>query len=362
MNIIAKKEILMNYLNVVQRAVSKNGLVPAMEGILIKASEEGELELSATNGELSIVANAVKCDTWEAGEIILPPKFVNVVKLMPTKMVRIQATPEEAERFRVKVSSGDSNFTLAGLNGNMFPAVSQDIEGVHLQVETKKFKELVSNTIFATAPQSHHPALEGVLIEVEDNKLIFTATDSYRIANDYVDIDTEDTKIVVPAKTLTEINRIITDPDEVINCFITNKEIKFGYKDYVLSSRLLDGEYPDFTKIFPKEHETSAVVDTAEMRDLIARALLIDHKVTIEVNDLFHILAVAEDGKLEEAFEADINGDGLKIALNAHYVNDVLKVINAEKIVIEFNGALGPCVIKVPGTNYRYMVLPIRVN
>ena len=194
MNIIAKKEILMNYLNVVQRAVSKNGLVPAMEGILIKASEEGELELSATNGELSIVANAVKCDTWEAGEIILPPKFVNIVKLMPSEMVKIQATPEEAEKFRVKVSSGDSNFTLAGLNGNMFPAVSQDIEGVHLQVETKKFKELVSNTIFATAPQSHHPALEGVLIEVEDNKLIFTATDSYRIANDYVDIDTEDTK------------------------------------------------------------------------------------------------------------------------------------------------------------------------
>lgn len=360
MNIVAKKDILINYLNVVQRAVSKKGLVPAMEGILIKATEDGELQLSATDGEFSIVANAVKCDTWEPGELILPPKFVNIVKLMPSEMVKIQATPEEAEKFRVKVSSGDSNFTLAGLNGNMFPAVSQDSQGVHLQIEAKSFKELVNNTIFAVAPQSHHPALEGVLIEVKDNRLTFTATDSYRVANDYVDIDTEDTRIIVPAKTLTEINRIITDPDEVINCFITSKEIKFGYKDYVLSSRLLAGDYPDFSKIFPETHETSAIVNTADMRDLVARALLIDYKITIEVNDLFHILAVAQDGKMEEAFKADINGDGLKIILNAHYINDVLKVIDAEKITIEFNGALGPCLIKVPATNYRYMVLPIR--
>lgn len=362
MNIVAKKDILMNYLNVVQRAVSKKGLVPAMEGILIKATEDGELQLSATDGELSIVANAVKCDTWEPGELILPPKFVNIVKLMPSEMVKIQATPEEAEKFRVKVSSGDSNFTLAGLNGNMFPAVSQDSQGVHLQIEAKSFKELVNNTIFAVAPQSHNPIFEGVLFEVKDNTLFAIASDTYRVAVASTEVDVDNFKVIIPAKILAEINKIVTDPEETLNCIISDKEVKWGYKDFVISSRLLAGEYPDFLRVFPETYETKVTLETAKLNELINRGLLIDHKVKIRTNDFFHLSARAEDGKMEGKIDAETHGEETIVLLNAHYLNDVVKVIDTEKIIVEFNGPIGPCVVKKPGSSYRYLVLPIRQN
>lgn len=360
MNIIAKKDILMDYLNVVQRAIPNKGLVQAMEGVYIKASEEGVLEIAATNGEFSIIANAVKCDTWEAGEIILPPKFINIVKLLPGEMVQIEATEEDAERCKINITSSDSSFTLSGIPGHLFPEIDQEDEGVHIQIAARDLKELLNNVLFAASPQNHNPIFEGVLLEVKDGKLYAIASDTYRVAIDTVSVDAESFKAIVPAKALAEVNKIITDPEEIVNSIVSTKNIKITYKDYIISAKLFAGKYPDLLSVFPKTYKTKAIVDTAKLKELIARVLLIDHKITIETNSHFHVSAVAQDGQMEETMDAEIDGEELKIFFNAHYIYDVLRVVGTEKVVIEFNGPLGPCIIRVPNSNFRYMALPIR--
>lgn len=365
MHIIAKKEILSDYINIVSRAMpAKSSHLDGLNGILIKASEDGKLEFAASDSAFTITANAVQCDTWSPGAVVMPPKFVNVIRALPSEFVKIQATPEEEKRCRIQIHSGDTSFVLSGMKPDYFPALPKSLLSVDFQMKVRDFKEMLNTTIFATAQQSPNPILEGLCIKAQNGTLYAMATDTYRVAIHEQPCEADDFEIIIPAKILGEINKIITS-DTVLDWCILNNEIQLGYEDFVISARLLDGKYPDLLRVFPAQHTTTIETKTEALRDLICRALLINCKIQIEIIEIgepggtVSISAVDTDGTMVEKLEANTSGDSLRIFLNASYLNDVLRVLTQETVTLKFNGSLSPCVIEA-GENYKYLVLPIQ--
>lgn len=366
MNITCEKELLINNISIVSKAVAQKTTQPILECILLKADRAG-FRLMANNLELSIETANMESDLYEVGSVALDARlFSNIIRSLPENKVSISVD----ENNLALIKSGRAEFKLMGQPGREFPEPPKVEKTQTLKTDSLTLKNIIKKTIFAVATEDTRPVLMGEFMEISPKSMNVVAIDGYRVAYRKTDVSdcTTYADIIVPAKTLNEISNILpAREDEFVNMYFTDRHALFEMASCTVVSRLIDGQYMEYKNLFNCDSKTVVTADRQEILSAIERATLIVKEakkapVVLEIKENnINITSRTELGEVFEQVNVDIEGEPLKISFNANYLADVFKNIDDERIKLYFMSPLSPCIIKaIEGEDYMYLVLPTK--
>lgn len=377
MHIMIQRDALAQAVGHVSKAVSARTTIPILTGIKITVTQN-EVIFTGSDSDISIQASVPLEEEGKEivkvvklGSIVLPSKYVTeIVKKLPEPNVEIEVlSPNNVTMIR----SGSAEFNLNGLDADEYPKLPQIDEENGFSISSDLFKSMIRQTTFAVSTQESRPILTGVLWQLENNELTFVATDSHRLSQRQVHVESaaglELKNVVIPAKSLNELNRILDDEDEVIDIVVTNNQILVRANQILFLSRLLEGTYPDTSRIIPQTNKTKVTVETKQLLQAIERASLLardtKHVVklsTIDASTIQISSNTPEVGKVvEKVHVQELEGEEIQISFNSRFMIEALKAIDHAEVHIGFTGAMSPFVIK-PTDHDRilHLVLPLR--
>jgi DNA polymerase-3 subunit beta len=376
MKFIIQRDHLVQSVQDVMKAVTSRTTIPILTGIKIVASNEG-VTLTGSDSDISIQVFIPKeengdeiVEIKETGAIVLNARFFSeIVKKLPTDSVEI----EVLNHLQTVIHSGKSEFSLNGLDAEEYPHLPQIEENNKFYIAADLLKAMVRQTVFAVSTSETRPVLTGVNWKVENNELTCIATDSHRLALRVAKIEAENSgayNVVIPGKSLNELSKIIDDSNDLIDIVITENQILFKTKNLLFFSRLLEGNYPDTSRLIPAESKTDVIVNTKEFLQAIDRASLLARegrnnvvKLSTIENNLIEISSNSpEIGKVVEEVQSEsIDGEELKISFSAKFMMDALKALEGTDIKVSFTGAMRPFVIRpMHDQTILQLILPVR--
>lgn len=366
MKIISSKELLMDAINIVQKAVSTKSNITLLDGILLEADEI----LKMTGNDLEIgIECIVEADIRKEGSVVIDSKiFGDIIRKMPNSEIMIELT----DNYDVLIESENTHFKIKGNSSEDYATLPVIEAEKSLKISQSLARNMMRETIFAVGEDENRQILTGGLIESNENGLFFVCIDGFRMALRKKKYKTQSTnfKVVVPGKTLNEISKILQPEDNEIEIFSSNNQIAFKINNCLVTSRLLEGEYLNYKSIIPDEYETKIRLNTKELLSSIERASLIsisndDNKYSIKfdiMDDNLIISSNTERGNVRDEITIDAEGKDMTVAFNPRYFIDALRAIEDELIDIYFNSNVGPCTIKPIETDeFTYMILPVRM-
>jgi DNA polymerase-3 subunit beta len=378
-----KLTILKDHLNEsithVSKAISSRTTIPILTGIKIDATSQG-VTLTASDTDISIqsftpleIGELAIIELFQPGSVVLPAKFfIEIIRKLPSQSIEI----EVKNNFQTTIRSGTSEIQIMGLDPEEYPLLPQIQESKMIQVPSDLLKTMIKQTSFAVSTNESTPILTGVLWSIAGDKLKFIACDRHRLATREISIELEEHQtlpnIVISGRTLNELSKILPDQNSLIDIVISDNQVLFKIHSILFYSRILDGTYPDTSKLIPQSFQTEMVMNTKELADAIDRAYLLSREdktnivkmvmgedKTIEISS-----SSSELGKFTEQLSLHkINGDLLRISFNSKYMLDALKVIDSDFIQLGFTGAMQPIIIKPEeATNILQLILPYRTT
>lgn len=366
---IDKNIILENLINVA-RAISSKNVIPVLNGIKFELTSEG-LYLTASDSELTIqsLIETKEIKSVESlGNIVIQSKFiVDIIRKMPSDIIEF----EVIDGLKIKISSGSSEYNLNCLDSSEYPQVKLEEHKNPIIINSMTFKKTISQTAFAISTQELRPLLTGLNFKITGDLLECIATDSYRLAKKTVKLLTvaeDDINIVIPGKNILELDKILSD-DVDMEMHIFNNIILFKYKNIIFQSNLLAGTYPNTNNLIPSEFEIMLSTNLNEYFNAIDRAALLTQskdknivKMKLNNKNLIINSYASEIGKVEERVNCDCNVDtSIDISFSAKYMLDALKTFKDEQILILLNGEIKPIVIKsTEDESLIQLILPIK--
>ncbi len=371
-----QRERLVESVQDVMKAVTSRTTIPILTGIKITAAEQG-VTLTGSDSDISIESFIPReedgdeiVEVVEPGAIVLQAKYLGeIVKKLPTDYVDF----EVQNRFQVIIRSGMSEFNLIGQDADEYPLLPQIEEDHVFKIPSDLLKNVIRQTVFAVSTTETRPILTGVNWKIADNELVCVATDSHRLAlrKARIEGDAGQTyNIVIPGKSLNELYKTLDDTSDPVEIVITENQILFKAKNWLFFSRLLEGNYPDTSRLIPTDSKTTVVVKTKDLLHSIDRASLLarEHRnhvvrcTTIDERTLEISSISPEVGKVVEELPCEsIEGEELKIAFSAKYVMEALKALEGTDIKINFTGAMRPFIIRPIGDeSILQLILPVR--
>jgi DNA polymerase-3 subunit beta len=376
--ITCKQVDLSRGLSAVSHAVSNRTTLPILANILL-ATDHGRLKLSATNLEIGINC-WVDAQIEEEGTTTVPAKLLtDFVNSLPSATVEMSA-PEGTHTLNIKGLRSSAN--IKGMDPAEFPQIPSNEGGdPPVQLDAAQLKEMIAEVAFAAADDDSRPVLTGVLVQVSDDKITLAAADAFRLAVRVADLPGDDHPrgdILIPARTLTELSRILP-PEGMVQMIVTpnRAQVLFHSPNLDLVSRLIEGTFPPFRSIIPKESTTHAVVETRELAAAVKSASLFARdssniarvKITApgeegQETGSITIEATAEDvGDNVSTVNATVDGPGLQIIFNVKYLSDVLATISTPEVSLEATSSIKPGVLKPVGPNdHTYVIMPMHMN
>jgi DNA polymerase-3 subunit beta len=377
-----KLTILRNELNDaiqhVSKAVASRTTIPILSGIKLDASLTG-VTLTASDTDISIQSfiplqtpNKTIGTVTRTGSVVLTAKFfVEIVKKLPHEEVHI----EVGERFQTLITSGATEIQLVGLDPEEFPVLPTIQEDQVVSIPGDLLRDMIRQTVFAVTTNESTPILTGVLWNLQEGIYKFVATDRHRLASRTATVELYDVRfsnIVISGKTLNELAKIVPDQNVMVDIVVAENQVLFKLGNVLFYSRMLDGTYPDTSKIIPQTFKTELVLNTKLLSDSIDRAYLLSREektnivrlITTENGGIEISSSSSELGKVTEQLDvSSMRGEPLKIAFNSKYMLDVLKVIDSEELFIGFNGAMSPIIIRPSDhENSLHLILPYRTT
>ena len=376
MRFIIQRDHLVQSVQDVMKAITSRTTIPILTGIKIVASEEG-VTLTGSDSDISIESFIPReeddkeiIEIKQPGAVVLQARFFNeMVKKLPSDFVEI----EVQNHLQTVIRSGNSEFDLIGLDAEEYPHLPQIEEENVFKIPTDLLKAMIRQTSFAVSTSETRPILTGVNWKVENNELYCIATDSHRLALRKAKIEMEtpaNYNVVIPGKSLNELSKILADNSESIEIVITENQILFKAKHLLFFSRLLEGNYPDTSRLIPSESKTDIVLHTKDFLHAIDRASLLAREgknnvvklITLQ-DKLIEISSnTPEVGKVVEEMKGiSMDGEELKISFSAKYMMDALRAIEGNEIKITFTGAMRPFVIyPINDDSTLQLILPVR--
>lgn len=356
-----QRDKLMNSIQDVMKAISSRAAIPILTGMKIEANRHG-ITLTGSDSDISIESyipieedGVVYVEDIEEGSIILQARyFPDIIRKLPEKTVEI----ETDSNFNVKIRSGNADFNLNGQDAEEYPQLPKLQIDNSFEIATDLLKALIHQTTFAISTMETRPILTGVNIKLANSTFSFTATDSHRLASKEIPLENvqlELSNVVIPGKSLNELYKILDDSSETVEISATNNLILFRTKHLYFLSRLLDGNYPETSRLIPDEGQTTLHANTKDLISTIDRASLLAKeernnvvKLNTKDNQIVEITSNSpEVGQVaEEVVIQDIEGDELTISFSAKYMLDALRAIESDEVVIDFTGAMRPFVIR----------------
>ena len=365
MKFVCEGTILSEASFIVSKACAIRTMTPVLECIKIKAENDG-LILTAYDGEISI-EKKIKAEIFEEGEICVNGRFFADFMNKVSGCEVIISSNDKG----IVVRYGDSETNIQTLPADDFPLIANDqvAKDKYFEIKQNDLKELVSKVTFCCATDESRPILKGCLLEAKDGKLFATALDGLRMASGFAEItDGGDMKIVCPARTLTEISRML-EGDEALRIYADRNKLSVAVNDTVITSRLYAGEFVRKENIYPINFASEVKVKKSELTQSIERAGVLTRgdKNNLVVFDIksgkIVINANSDMGKIEETVAIELDGKELKIAMNGKYLLDAVKALSEDEIVLSFNSANAPFTIEnVEDKRFQYLVMPMRTG
>lgn len=372
MKFTCTKENINKVLNLACPLASRQGHLPILMNILITASDSG-VEIIATNLEIAIKAN-LRAKVDEKGSFTVPAKtLLDYINLLSDNQIEFTLKNNE-----LVVKCVGSSTKIKGSPSEEFPVVPEIDEKNVYTISVSSFKEALSKTVIAAAKNEIRPELSGVYMNFFGERhsgVVLASTDSYRLAEVKIEIEQGDgvTEAIVPARTVYEIIRLLnlskeSESEANVRVWISGSQIAVRYNGFEMTSRLVEGNYPDYTQIIPESFKTIAEFPSDVMIKAIKAASLftstgvnaVSFDLSVDTKTVAVSSTNAQTGEHKSEVDADVSGEENSILLNHRYVLDGLGQIGSE---VEFgvNSSDTPCMFREKGkTNYIYIVMPIR--
>lgn len=377
MKFTINRPAFINQLNNVLRAISSKTTIPILTGLKMVVTDHSVI-LTGSDADITIESTLDASDSSyglsieEPGAIVLPARFFNeVIKKLPDK----QATIEVFNGLQVRITSGTAEFTINGQDANNYPHLPEVESENTVELASDMLREVIDQTRIAVSKQESRPILTGIHVTLNNGILTAVATDSHRLAQRKVELPEtadRDFDIVLPGASMTELAKMIVDEKDGVKMQITENQALFIFGNTHFYSRLLEGNYPETSRLIPESSDTRLEITASDLLASIERASLLSHEsrnnvVKLSVNPENKIATVsgtsADVGNVEEEINADqIVGNLLEISFNPDYMRDALKSFGQTKILISFTTALRPFTL-VPTeekANFVQLITPVR--
>lgn len=364
MKVIFKKDILLNSLNIVLKAVSSKTTNPILEYILFNA-QSSFVKLSANNEELAI-ETIIEAEIQKHGKIALNAKLIyDIVRKIDSPDNNILF---DCEGIKTKIISGKAIFNIQGIDGEEFNYLPYIEKNNYLSVTQFTLKESIRQTIFSVDNTESNKIMSGELLEIKENKLKFTSLDGHRISIRNVELKDkyENKKYIIPAKSLIELNKIISlDTDKEVFIYSNDSYILFEFDNTSVISRLIDGEYFNIEHMLLNDYETKISINKNKLLSSIDQAMTLirenEHKpIIFDIKENILKLKIESSiGKMDNDLECEILGKELVIAFNPKFLIDALKVIDDEEVNLYMTNSKSPCFIRDNEEKYIYLILPV---
>jgi DNA polymerase-3 subunit beta len=367
-----KRELLLEGLNKVSKAISTKNLIPVLAGI--KFDLKGKtLTLTASDNDITIQNKiTAKKDEFvieEEGSIIIQGRYVlDIARKLTDEFMNFEVIDD----LKVIISTENSEFNLNGISEREYPTINLEESKNKVYLSTNVLKDIVYETSFAASNEENKPVLTGINFNIAGNIMECNATDSYRLARKIVTLDKESSEnynIVVPRHNIVELSKILSSEEEQIELNIFSNKILFKLDNLIFQSRLINGTYPNTSNLLPKEDFMNITMNLLDFYSVIDRvSILTSDKdkniVNLETNgDVLTLKSSsAEIGKVEEKMTIKKNNkEDIKISFSAKYMMEALKSFSTETVDIHFIGEIKPIIIKSSEKeDLTQLVLPIR--
>lgn len=373
MNFTIEKESLLTNLKIVEKTTVARGIQPVLSNILINAKEDNTISFSATDLDINIMSKTI-ASVQTAGKITLPAKKLSeIVSKLSNKPVEFSLNEETNV---VNIKSGNSKFELIGISADEFPQnISEEelADKESVEIELNPFIKSIKYTAFSAANYENRNIISGVYCSISKENLEMAATDGNRLTRIIEKITNEketDISCVIPSKTLQEFLRIASFiNDEKVSLIIEKTKIVFKTSSMIMTSRLLEGEYPPYKQLIPQSCEKNAVVVREEMIGALERvAVMVNERTNIvkflfAENKLFLKADTPDAGLGEDSISTEYTDEELTIAFNYRYVLDSLKIMQSEKVKIGLGGSLSATLFRPDSEDdYLCLIMPIQIR
>ena len=370
MKVICDRSALVDAVNNVTSVVAGRTPSPVLQCVKLTA-EEGVLTLAATDLDVSLRIGVDQVDVQDPGDALIPAdKLSQIVRNSEDPTLTL-----ENEEHSVHIRGSDSHFTIYGYAPDEAPQLRAfDDSAVDCQIKAGVLQGLIQRTLFAAAAEHSRYAINGVLFRREGKTLRMVATDGRRLAMGLGSVAKAegDSTCIVPAKALSLMSKLVRDPEALVKIIVDETQVMFrldeGPAGAVLTSKLVEGSFPPFEDVIPKDQDKKAVFSVDKLRSGIRRAALLTNEESKGVRLHF------DDGKLTltsrapDMGEAEVHvdaesydGEALEIGFNPGFITDALKVIGEGEVTIELKEHNKPGVIKCP-PDFTYVVMPVNLT
>jgi DNA polymerase III subunit beta len=362
----AKRDELLAPLSAVSGIIERRHTLPILSNVLIERSGDA-LGFLATDIEIQIAARSAIPATGETRAITVGArKLLDILRALPDGEVTLQQQDK-----RLQVKAGKSRFALQTLAAEDFPRLAKPAgEAAKFKLEQKALRRLLALVQYAMAQQDIRYYLNGLLMVVEDGSLKLVATDGHRLAYAALKLGGElpRQEVIVPRKTVLELTKLLADSDEPVNIELSGTQAAFSFGAIELVSKLIDGKFPDYTRVIPTGHKNKLQAGREPLRQALQRAAILSNEkfrgVRWVVGDgsLKIVSSNAEQEEAHEELEVDYKGDSLDIGFNVNYLLDVLNNVGGEGIECAFGDAASSALITYGSEkDFKYVVMPMRI-
>ena len=366
-----KRELLLESLNKVSKAISTKNLIPVLAGIRFDLKKT-KLTLTASDNDITIQTSINSSDDFiidKEGSIIIQGKYIlDIVRKLPDEFIDIEVIDD----LKILISTENSEYNLNGISEKEYPNISLEESKNKVIVESSTLIDIVNQTAFATSNEENKPILTGINFNIVGDILECNSTDSYRLARKVIKLEEESSEtynIVIPSRNIIEFSKIISNCEDKVEINIFSNKVLFKVNNLLFQSRLINGTFPNTSNLLPKEEMLTISTSLSAFYDVIDRvSILTSDKekniVTLETKDDYLILrsSSSEIGKVEEKMPISKNNkENIKISFSAKYMMEALKSFSTESVDIHFIGEIKPILIKSnEDETLTQLVLPIR--
>jgi len=376
MKVKCNRLLLYDLSQIVSSVVPQRTTVPALVNMKITATQDkkgdGHLELVGTDLEVGICCS-LSANVSEEGVLVIPAARVNGI-LRETSDDEIAI---ESEGLNANIKCADSRYKINGVDVSDYPDFPKFDEDNTINIDKEGLTEMVKKTEFATSSEVIRYALTGILFEIHDGKEIrMVASDGKRLAFIKRKLSTKiqgtrkdkkDIKVLVPPKAMNLLEKIFTEKDEVVSLNIEESQIKFRTQKAIISSRLIEGSFPDYEAVIPTDRDKRAVLNTENLYSAIRRAMLVTNERSRAIKFSFSgskltLFATAQDiGEAKIEMDVEYKGDNFDIAFNPEFLVDYLRVVDEEQVELYLKTKDTAGLFKA-GKDYIFVLMPLTIE
>lgn len=367
MKLIILRSHLKSGLDAVGRATISNLNLPVLGNVLIK-TVNNQIKLSSTNLEIAII-KTIYGKILEEGSITVPYSVISGI-VNNTTSERINL---ENKQNNLIITTDNYEAKISGIAESEFPIIPKvKEEKEHLEITLNTLKEKLEKTIIAAGISDLRPEISGVFFNLESSEIKLAATDTFRLAESRIsgsqikNTFNNGLDMIIPLKTAQELIRVVST-EEMINIYLNNNQILFKTQDLEIISRLIEGKFPDYNSIIPKEFDVRVLIN----KDDLINALKLTSSLSSRINE---VKLKVKDKKVLEVYSSDnalgennylipakVSGSDCEVAFNWKYLLDGVKAVSGEQVFIGLNGENKPAIINTPGDSmYFYVLMPIK--